>query len=150
MSAEGMTATILATQLTEALKKDGILYSWKSHGPAVSAWLREVAKELSVIERLGGKLITLDPNAPHVAMDPGPEGRALIRESLNGEQAESEIKPTTEKDVQSKPRRRRCANCKELKEGVITRDNPYKQDIEGLTVKEPLCDRCFRVLLDEI
>lgn len=52
MSATGMTATVLATQLAEAVAKDelpengGCDISAGMFGPHASAWLREVADAL--------------------------------------------------------------------------------------------------------
>ena len=52
MSALGVTCTVLATGLAEAVRKDeapeagGFDLSAGIFGPAVSAWLREVAVEL--------------------------------------------------------------------------------------------------------
>lgn len=67
MSAMGMTCTVLATGLSEAATKDGHLgggvfdIAGGKFGPNVSAWLREVASELTA----------RSPNAP-----PTPEATA--------------------------------------------------------------------------
>ena len=57
MSAEGMTLTVLATQLAEAVAKDetpevgGCDLSAGMYGPSASAWLRSVAETVCLYQR---------------------------------------------------------------------------------------------------
>jgi hypothetical protein len=53
-------------------------------------------------------------------------------------------------DQMKAKRRRRCEHCNKLKHDVETLVNPYKHDIDGITVKEALCKDCFENLQADI
>jgi len=47
-------------------------------------------------------------------------------------------------------RRRRCEICNHLKYGVRKTINPFKEDINGLKVKESICPDCYNSLQNDI
>ena len=67
MSAKGLTQTLLATQLAEALRKDGpaatelLSTGGTKFGPAVSAWLREVAEHITTLSQAAGDTPVPEP-----------------------------------------------------------------------------------------
>jgi len=54
-----------------------------------------------------------------------------------------------DKKIEGK-RRRRCDICHQLRYGVLTRINPYNEDLHGITVKQAICPGCYNVLQSDI
>jgi len=44
----------------------------------------------------------------------------------------------------------RCKRCEKIKTDVEVRINPYMADVEGVELKEPLCDECYELLTYKI
>lgn len=47
-------------------------------------------------------------------------------------------------------RRKRCESCGNLKLGVKKVANPYKEEIENITVEEWLCEECLSAAEEDI